>query len=87
MYSGVPEMLVLEERTGERQWYSVVKSTDAKRDLPVEALLPCRMNHQFDEAGLHILVAPARMASTLGVGAARHSRNVGVEERDVHSER
>lgn len=64
-----------------------MKSTDAKRDLPAEALLLCRVIHQFDEGGLHILVAPARMASTLGVGAARHSRNVGVEERDVHSER
>jgi len=87
VYSGVPEMLVLEERTGERQWYSEVKSTDAKRDLPAEALLPRRMILQFDEAGLHTLVTPEYMASILDAEAVRRSSNVGVVEKDEHSER
>ena len=64
-----------------------MKSTDAKRDLPAEALLLCRMIHQFDEAGLHILVAPERMASTPDVGPVQHSMNVAVVMRDKHSER
>jgi hypothetical protein len=80
-------MRVLEERMGERQLYFEVKSTDAKRDLPGEVLLRCRMIHQFGEAALHILVAPECMASILDVGAVRHSTSVVVVERDGHSER
>jgi hypothetical protein len=80
-------MRVLEERMGERQLYFEEKSTDAKRDLPVEALLPCRMIHQFDEVGLYIPVAPECMALILDVGAVRHLMNVVVVERDGHSER
>jgi hypothetical protein len=80
-------MRVLEERRAERQWYFEVKSTDAKRDLPVEALLPCRMIHQFGEAGLHIPVAPEYTALILDVGAVPHLMNVVGVERDGHSER
>jgi len=60
--------------------------TDAKRDLPVEALLPYMMIHQFDEVGLHIPVAPDRMALILDVGAVRHLMNVAVVRRDERSE-
>lgn len=87
MYSGVLEMRVLEERMGERQLYFEVKSTDAKRDLPVEVLLRCRMIHQFGEVGLHIPVAPEYVALGLDVGPVQHLVNVGVVERDGHSER
>jgi hypothetical protein len=87
VYSGVLEMRVLEERMGERQLYFEVKSTDAKRDLPVEALWRCGMVHQFGEAGLHIPVAPEYTALILDVGAVRHSTSVVVVERDGHSER
>jgi hypothetical protein len=80
-------MRFLEERMGERQLYFEVKSTDAKRDLPVEALLPCRMPHQFGEAGLHIPEARERMALILDVEAVRHLKSVDVVERDGHSER
>jgi hypothetical protein len=77
-------MRVLEERRAERQWYFEVRLTDAKRDLPVEALLPCRMIHQFGEAGLYIPVAPEYMALILDVGAVRHLMNVVVVERHGH---
>jgi hypothetical protein len=87
VYSGVLEMRVLEERRAERQWYFEVRLTDAKRDRPVEVLLPCRMIHQFGEAGLHIPEARERMALILDVGAVQHLMNVGVVERDGHSER
>ena len=82
MYSGVLEMRVLGERMGEQQLYFEVKSTDAKRDLPVEVLLRCRMIHQFGEAGLHIPVAPEYMALALDVGPVQHLVNVGVAERN-----
>jgi len=80
-------MRVLEERMEERQLYFEVKLMDAKRDLPVEVLLPYMMIHQFDEVGLHSPVAPERMALTLDVGAVRHLMNVAVVERDERLER
>jgi hypothetical protein len=84
-------MRVLEERMGERQWYFEVKSTDAKRDLPVEAPMPCRMIHQFGdqfgEAGLHSPEAPECMALILDVETVRHLVNVVAVERDERLER
>jgi hypothetical protein len=80
-------MRVLEERRAERQWYFEVRLTDAKRDQPVEVLLPCRMIHQFGEVGLYTPVSPDYMALILDVGAVQHLVNVGVVERDGHSER
>jgi hypothetical protein len=86
-YAGVLEMRVLEERTGERQWYFEVKSTDAKRDLPVEAPMPCRTIHQFDEVELHSPEAPECMALIPDVEAVQHLKSVDVVERDERLER
>lgn len=61
--------------------------TDAKRDLPVEALLPYMMIHQFDEVGRYIPVAPERMALILDVGTVQHLMNVAVVKRDERLER
>lgn len=87
MYSGVLEMRVLEERRAERQLYFEVKLTDAKRDLPVEALMPCRMIHQSDEVEQHSPVAPGCMALMLDVGSVRRLMSVGAVERGEHLER
>jgi hypothetical protein len=82
VYSDVLEMRVLEGRMGERQSCFEVKSTDARRDLPVEGLLQYVMIQQFDEVVLNIPVAPGCMASILDVGAVRHLMSVGVVGKD-----
>jgi len=69
----------------ERQLYFEVKLTDAKRDLPVEAPMPCMMIHQFDGVEQYSPVAPGCMAWTLDVEAVQRLVNVGVVGRDEHS--
>jgi hypothetical protein len=76
--SGELAMTVQEERKEGQRLYFEAKSTDAKRDLPVEELLLCMTIHQSAEEGLYIPVVLRCTALILASGvAARRSRSVG----------